>query len=395
MAKKAAAKTSSKAAPIAAAGDANVPKDEIALKQDSMEGAESASTPVTASKSKGKKSSATEGVKQVDGLPASGGSGRKVRITEESPAQAVKRRSSGAAGSPDVPPSKGKKSAKNGKANGEEATMLTDDAPVAADPKFSPKHKDKARGLPEKSSLKKSKKRKADDEDDAAAADESAVQEAETSMAALSTSDEAEDGEDGEIDFLAGFESGSDDAEEDGADSSDDEAAELVSRKELPEPKQSGKKGAKKAGKGKKDEVSHFCSFSQQSLIALIAWSHLSRSRTARFPRGRDAVILVPVWRREQIASVEESRSELFRPPSSLLAADFPTHRRPVPPNTTLSSSLRIHQLRRSWQRPWTTICFTDTSSNARLCQMTRCIRSFGSVLAESSDLSRRAASSA
>ena len=259
-AKPAAAPKTSKVAAVE-----DVPKDEVALKRDSVEaGAGESSTPVASSKTKGKKASATEGVKMVDGLPASGGSGRKVRITEDSPAQAAKRRSSGA-GTPDVASAngKGKKSAKNGKSasqDSEDAEMPEADNSTTSDPKFSPKHKDKARGLPEKSALKKQKKRKADDAEEAetSAADESSVQEAETSMAALSTADEAEDGEEGEIDFLAGFESGSDDGDEDGADSSDDEGAQAVSTKDLPEPKQSGQKATdikKKAGKGKKDEV--------------------------------------------------------------------------------------------------------------------------------------------
>lgn len=293
MAKKSSAKSKAGAAVSSDAAPPSVPKDEVAMKEATVPAAETAaSTPVTGSKSKGKKSSATDGVKQVDGMPASGGSGRKVRITEESPAQAIKRRASAGAGSPDGPASKGKKSAKNGAVNGEDTSMLVDDlqtAAPAADPKFSPKHKDKARGLPEKSALKKQKKRKADDEADAGA-DESTVEEAETSMAALSTSDEAEDDEGGEIDFLAGFESGSDDADEDGADSSDDETAQSITTKDLPKPKETGKKATdskKKAGKAKKDEVGLVSPLQWPFGVTLLpsAWCDLSWPSATWFPR--------------------------------------------------------------------------------------------------------------
>jgi hypothetical protein len=129
--------------------------------------------------------------------------------------------------------------------------------------KHSPKHRD-GKKQPSKSVIKKTKKRKAatdaatsDNEDEEA--DQSAV--AETSLAGQSVAEDdvADDQEDTtEIDFLAGFESGSDDenAGEGDENSSDEEVEAPITKKDLPQPKQGQVAKQSSKGKAKKDVVS-------------------------------------------------------------------------------------------------------------------------------------------
>ena len=299
MAKKAAAAAASPAngtAPKAKKAKASVqdpsnpPKDELALKEDADAAGQSHSgTPVNGSSSKkGKKAAAADGVKAVDGVT---NSGRKVRIHEDSPSMSegaskgakTRRTADGeeeaAAASPVTAAAAKKGGKKDKKANGagvadasmEAASPAQASTSAAVDPKFSPKHKDTTRELP-KSVLKKQKKRKADTSVDdtegdasAAAADDSAAAEISAALDAADISGvEGEVEDDGELDFLAGFASGSDnDDEMDGPDSSDEEGEgastkERVSVAELPQASKTvavAKAGSKKGGKGKKDEV--------------------------------------------------------------------------------------------------------------------------------------------
>lgn len=210
------------------------PKDELAMSQDG--------TPSAAQRSE----------LSVDGVVTS--SNRKVRISTGSPGPASK-------GSP----VRGRRAASGSKTNGKTGQVTTevfDEDEVNGSKKFSPKHKD-SKVKPEKSLLKTSngsskgkaasKKRKASDVDEDEDVDTENIDNephAESSTSA-STSKAADNADEGEIDFLAGFESGSDeDDDEDGQDSSDEEQdGQVVTAKELPEPKSSGKAVATKSGK--------------------------------------------------------------------------------------------------------------------------------------------------
>lgn len=122
--------------------------------------------------------------------------------------------------------------------------------------KHTPKHRD-GKKQPSKSVIKKSKKRKADADPEEGTEEADASAFAETSLAGQSANGE-DDETNGEIDFLGGFESGSDDENEDGAEnSSDDEDAVPITAKDLPQPTK-GKVAKQAAGKGKakKDAVS-------------------------------------------------------------------------------------------------------------------------------------------
>ena len=216
----------------------SVPKDELAMKE-----AGNKTTP------------SGNGSLKVDGSNISNSSSRKVRISEDSPAQGVKRRSS----------SSGRRKSRTQDVENGEVEVLGEgegEGESQAEKKFSPKHKDGKR-QPEKSALKKDSGRKRktasdlDDEPETStmAADEGqAAQEEEQENNNDNDNDNAENAE---IDFLAGFESGSEG--EDGEDSSDEEEKEeeaqeeAVSAKELPKPKQG--KGESRP-KGKKESVS-------------------------------------------------------------------------------------------------------------------------------------------
>ncbi|CAD6573736.1 MAG: hypothetical protein CYPHOPRED_005210 [Cyphobasidiales sp. Tagirdzhanova-0007] len=216
----------------------SVPKDELAMKE-----AGNKTTP------------SGNGSLKVDGSNISNSSSRKVRISEDSPAQGVKRRSS----------SSGRRKSRTQDVENGEVEVLGEgegEGESQAEKKFSPKHKDGKR-QPEKSALKKDSGRKRktasdlDDEPETStmAADEGqAAQEEEQENNNDNDNDNAENAE---IDFLAGFESGSEG--EDGEDSSDEEEKEeeaqeeAVSAKELPKPKQG--KGESRP-KGKKESRS-------------------------------------------------------------------------------------------------------------------------------------------
>ena len=217
----------------------STPKDEIAMKE-----AKASSTPNG------------NGILKVDGSDNS--SNRKVRISEDSPAQSVKRRASGGS-----------------RRASQVTTEILGEGEVDGEKKFSPKHKDKKK-QPEKSALKReksgAKKRKAseseldNDDEDEEKENVSEDAEPETSLADVEVdrvdraqkgakgvereADDEEEQEDEAIDFLNGFKSGSDDEDENGQDSSDED--EPVTVKELPEPKQNQ---IKAQAKGKKASV--------------------------------------------------------------------------------------------------------------------------------------------
>lgn len=209
------------------------PKDSVALKGETGP----TSTP--------KSSSSTP---KVDGSAVSTSSGgRKVRINEDSPLPAVKKQ-----GSNGMPAGKKRAAAASvALKDGEEDANAVIDTDAAKEQKFSPKHKEASK-QPEKSALKSSKKRKAEEELDSEA-DTTAADVSTMTLDESTAGEEAEDGE--EIDFLAGFESADDeDEEEDGADSSDEEGAEPISLKQLPEAA-AAKEKAVASTKGKKQKV--------------------------------------------------------------------------------------------------------------------------------------------
>lgn len=183
-----------------------------------------------------------------------------------------------------------------------------------AETKHTPKHRD-GKKQPSKSVIKKTKKRKADAvaSDEENEADDSAA--AETSLAGQSAAgeDDDEDVEAGEIDFLAGFESGSDDEDVDGAEnSSDEEDAAPITAKDLPQPTTS-KAIVKQASKGKakKDVVGHLhyrCRITSHAdwYLTTKAWRNLPRKNTSWIPRGRNASILRAVRRSDTSPPVSQ-----------------------------------------------------------------------------------------
>lgn len=201
-------------------------KDEVALKRSGKKDAAGKATPA-----------ATAGSKE-----------RKVRMKEDQPAKkstkktTENKKSAAAQLVPSLDP------------NGQTGTEQVAPTEIIneSETKHSPKHRD-GKKQPSKSLIKNSnKKRKAEDtasDDENEDADESTAAAAETSLAGQSAAGD-DDENDGEIDFLAGFESGSEDEDAEGAEnSSDEEDAVPITAKDLPQPTQA--KSAKQASKGK------------------------------------------------------------------------------------------------------------------------------------------------
>ena len=236
----------------------DTPKDEVALKNQHSEDA----TP----KSSKRSASASNGVLKVDGEATS--SNRKVRIATESPAASKLKGS----------PVRGKRTSSKMHEAAVATEVFGEGGKDDEESKHEPKHKDDT-AKPAKGLLKSNnagKKRKAVDaeiEDDQPEASTSKV-----------TADADSTEETGEIDFLAGFESGDED-EDDGQDSSDDdEDVAPVTQAELPKLD----KGKEKALKGKTIKVSirKICLLRQCDVLyaEIATWCHLSGQNTARLP---------------------------------------------------------------------------------------------------------------